>query len=150
MLTSPDTINFFVADPYNLQRFLDAQDPTFDDVCAQLRQGHKRSHWIWFIFPQIRGLGHSQMANQYAISSLAEATEYLRHPVLGARLRECTRLVNLVEGSSIEQVFGSPDDLKFRSSMTLFAHATSDNAVFTEALQKYFAGEFDRLTLELL
>lgn len=105
---------------------------------------------MWFIFPQIKGLGHSPMANQYAISSREEAAAYLQHSILGPRLRECTRLVNLIEGRSIEQIFGYPDDLKFRSSMTLFAHATSENEVFTDAVQKYFAGEFDRLTLGLL
>lgn len=137
-------------DPYHLQRFVDAQNPVFDEVCSELCQGQKRSHWIWFIFPQIRGLGHSHLANHFAISSLEEAAAYLAHPILGPRLRESTRLVNLVESRSIEQIFGYPDDLKFRSSMTLFAHATSDNAVFTEALKKYFGGEFDRLTVERL
>ena len=137
-------------DPYNLQRFVAAQHSVFDEVCSELRRGQKRSHWMWFIFPQIKGLGHSPMANQYAISSREEAAAYLQHSILGPRLRECTRLVNLIEGRSIEQIFGYPDDLKFRSSMTLFAHATSENEVFTDAVQKYFAGEFDRLTLGLL
>jgi len=105
---------------------------------------------MWFIFPQIQGLGHSPMAQTYAISSLAEATAYLVHPILGPRLRECTRLVNAIEGRSIEEIFGYPDDLKFRSSMTLFAHATSDNEVFLAALKKFFDGECDRLTLERL
>ena len=105
---------------------------------------------MWFIFPQIQGLGHTQMANQYAISSLKEAAAYLQHPILGPRLSECTRLVNRIEGRPIERILGYPDDLKFRSSMTLFAHATSENQVFTDALEKYFAGEFDRLTLERL
>jgi uncharacterized protein (DUF1810 family) len=139
-----------VDDPYHLQRFVDAQDPVFDQVCSELRQGQKRSHWMWFIFPQIQGLGHTQMANQYAISSLKEAAAYLQHPILGPRLSECTRLVNRIEGRPIERILGYPDDLKFRSSMTLFAHATSENQVFTDALEKYFAGEFDRLTLERL
>ncbi len=137
-------------DPYHLQRFVDAQNSVFDQVCSELRQGQKRGHWIWFIFPQIQGLGHSQMASQYAISSREEATAYLQHPILGPRLRECTRLVNLIEGRSIGEIFGYPDDLKFRSSMTLFAHVTSENQVFTEALDKYFGGEADRLTLERL
>jgi uncharacterized protein (DUF1810 family) len=139
-----------VDDSYHLQRFVDAQNSVFDQVSAELRQGQKRSHWIWFIFPQIQGLGHSQMASQYAISSREEATAYLQHPILGPRLRECTRLVNLIEGRSIGQIFGYPDDLKFRSSMTLFAHATSENQIFTDALDKYFGGESDRLTLERL
>jgi uncharacterized protein (DUF1810 family) len=105
---------------------------------------------MWFIFPQIKGLGHSPLARKYAISSREEAEAYLRHPILGPRLRECTRLVNLTEGRSLEQIFGYPDDLKFRSCMTLFAHATADNQVFMDALQKYCAGTFDSLTLERL
>ena len=137
-------------DPHNLQRFVDAQDRIYDDVCSELRQGLKTGHWIWFIFPQIVGLGHSQLANTFAISSRAEAEAYLNHPILGPRLRECTQLVTLVNGRSIKQIFGEIDSLKFRSSMTLFAYATSDNAVFKGALQKYFGGEFDRLTLERL
>jgi uncharacterized protein (DUF1810 family) len=139
-----------VDDPHHLQRFVDAQRPVFDQVCAELGQGQKCSHWIWFIFPQIQGLGHSQMADTYAIASRAEAAAYLQHPILGPRLRECTRLVNRIEGRSIGQIFGYPDDLKFRSSMTLFAHATSENEVFLSALEKYFGGESDRLTLERL
>jgi len=137
-------------DSYNLQRFLDAQSGHFEEVCSELRQGCKTGHWMWFIFPQIQGLGHSPMAKHFAISSLEEAAAYLRHPVLGPRLQECTRLVNLVEGRSIHQIFGSPDDMKFRSSMTLFFHATSDNDIFQTALQKYFEGQPDRLTLALL
>jgi uncharacterized protein (DUF1810 family) len=105
---------------------------------------------MWFIFPQVEGLGSSQMARKFAISSLAEAAAYLAHPVLGSRLTECTRLVNLVEGRPIEQIFGYPDDLKFRSSMTLFARATPDNRVFLDALQKYFKGKFDPETLSRL
>src|SRR2546425_8541472 len=111
-------------DPYNLQRFVDAQEPFYEEVCRELREGYKRSHWMWFIFPQIKGLGHSPMANKFAISSLQEAEAYLNHPILGPRLRECSRLVTLLEGRSIDQIFGSTDSLKFRSSMTLFAHAT--------------------------
>jgi uncharacterized protein (DUF1810 family) len=139
-----------VTDPYNLQRFLDAQDPVYDSVCAELREGEKRSHWMWFIFPQIKGLGHSPMANKFAISSQQEAEAYLGHPVLNARLRECARLVNLVDGKSIAEILGYPDDLKFRSSMTLFAYATRDDQVFKDALKKYFRGEFDRPTLSIL
>jgi uncharacterized protein (DUF1810 family) len=135
---------------HDLQRFVDAQDPVFEQVCAELREGQKRGHWMWFVFPQLRGLGHSQMATRFAISSLQEAEAYLKHPVLGPRLRECTRLVNLVEERSIDQIFGYPDDLKFRSSMTLFASATSENQIFKDALQKYFGGKPDRLTIELL
>jgi uncharacterized protein (DUF1810 family) len=137
-------------DPYDLQRFLDAQNPVFERVCTELRSGQKIGHWMWFIFPQLRGLGHSEMAERFAISSQDEAEAYLNHPVLGPRLRECTRLVMLVEGRSINQIFGYPDDLKFRSSMTLFASTTSDsdNQIFKDALQEYFAGEPDRLTIE--
>ena len=137
-------------DPYNLQRFLDAQASVFEQVRMELRQGRKRSHWMWFVFPQIGGLGRSPMAMKFAISSLAEARAYLEHSVLGSRLRECTELVNLVQGRSIEEILNSPDDLKFRSSMTLFAHATADNRLFLDALRKYFGGEFDPLTLERL
>jgi uncharacterized protein (DUF1810 family) len=139
-----------VNDPYNLRRFVDAQDAVFEQVCAELRDGRKRGHWMWFIFPQIEGLGHSALARRFAISSREEAEAYLKHPVLGPRLRECSRLVTLVEKRSIDQIFGYPDDLKFRSSMTLFAHATPENQVFKDALQKYFAAEFDRSTLERL
>ena len=137
-------------DPYNLQRFVDAQEQIIDRVITELRAGRKRSHWMWFIFPQIRGLGHSPMAMEFAISSREEASAYLRHPILGPRLRECSRLVNLIAGRSAEQVFGYPDDLKFRSSMTLFAHSTPDNKVFIEALEKYFDGQPDPLTLSRL
>jgi len=139
-----------VKDPYDLQRFIEAQNPVYEQVCAELRNGRKESHWMWFIFPQVRGLGHSRTAVRFGIASREEAEAYLQHPVLGPRLRECTGLVNLVEGRSIRQVLGSPDDLKFRSSMTLFASVAPDDQIFTAALQKYFGGEFDRLTLEKL
>lgn len=138
------------ADPHDLQRFVDAQNPVFERVCAELRAGQKHGHWMWFIFPQLRGLGSSQMAAKFGISSRREAELYLKDPILGPRLEKCTRLVNLVEGRSIDEIFGYPDDLKFRSSMTLFASAASENQVFKDALQKYFAGELDRLTVERL
>ncbi|KVE34597.1 DUF1810 domain-containing protein [Burkholderia sp. BDU5] len=137
-------------DPYDLQRFVDAQDPVYAQVRDELRNGRKRSHWMWFVFPQIAGLGDSAIAQRYAISTLGEADAYLRHPLLGARLRECTRLVNDVEGHSIQTIFGYPDYLKFRSSVTLFSHATPDNAVFVDALEKYFGGEADHNTLARL
>jgi uncharacterized protein (DUF1810 family) len=137
-------------DAYDLQRFVDAQNPRFESVRAELRSGRKTSHWMWFIFPQIKGLGHSPLARKFAISSREEADAYLRHSILGPRLRECTQIVNLIEGRSIEQIFGSPDDLKFRSCMTLFAHATADNQLFMDALQKYCGGKSDPLTLERL
>jgi uncharacterized protein (DUF1810 family) len=138
------------ADPYNLQRFLEAQQEDYEDVCAELRAGRKRTHWMWYIFPQIKGLGRSAAADWFAISSLEEAQAYLQHPVLGPRLRECTQLVNLIEGRSLHEIFSSPDDLKFRSSMTLFAQATAENREFLDALRKYSAGEFDPATLGLL
>ena len=134
----------------NLQRFVDAQSPVFEEVCLELQEGRKKGHWMWFIFPHIEGLGSSPLARKFAISSREEADAYLNHPILGPRLRHCTRLVTLVEGRSIDQIFGDPDDLKFHSSMTLFANATSDNQVFRDALHKYFGGELDRLTLERL
>jgi len=137
-------------DPYDLERFVDAQNPVFEQVCSELRQGRKRSHWMWFVFPQLRGLGASPMANKFGISSREEAEAYLRHPILGPRLLECTRLVNLVEGSAIEEVFGYPDNLKFHSSMTLFAQVAPENGVFAAALQKHFGGQHDKLTLNLL
>ena len=128
-------------DPYNLQRFVDAQDGVFEQVCAELREGRKRSHWMWFVFPQLKGLGHSLMAERFAISSLDEAEAYLDHPVLGPRLRECTQLVNQIDGSTVDRIFGYPDNLKFRSCMTLFAQVPADNQVFKDALEKYFGGE---------
>ena len=124
-------------DPYGLQRFVAAQNPVYDEVRAELRAGRKRTHWMWFVFPQMQGLGHSLMAEKYAITSREEAGAYLEHPILGPRLRECTELVNRIEGRSLDQIFGYPDDLKFRSSMTLFASATADNQVFKDALEKY-------------
>src|SRR5450631_1369237 len=116
-----------VNDPFDLQRFVNAKNPIYSQVCAELRAGQKESHWMWFIFPQLRGLGHSATATAFGIASRQEAAAYLDHAVLGPRLRECTRLVNLVEGREIGQIFGYPDDLKFRSSMTLFASVASDN-----------------------
>ena len=139
-----------MADPYQLQRFVDAQDAVIDDVRRELQAGRKRTHWMWFVFPQIRGLGHSPMAERFAISSLQEAEAYLEHRILGTRLKECTQLVNSVEGRSISAIFGYPDDMKFRSSMTLFAHATAENKVFRDALENYFGGEEDAATLERL
>jgi len=137
-------------DDFSLERFVDAQASCYNQVCEELRAGHKRSHWIWFIFPQMRGLGHSETAHFYGISSRQEAEAYLAHPVLGARLRECTRLVNEVEGRSVDQIFGYPDNLKFHSSMSLFASVAPDEPVFQQALQKYFGGELDPNTTALL
>lgn len=137
-------------DPYNLQRFVNAQEPVYDQVCLELRNGLKASHWMWFIFPQIRGLGYSQVSIEYSISSLEEAKAYLAHPILGPRLIECTRLVNRIEALSAEDIFGYTDAMKFRSCITLFANAAGDNQIFMDALQKYFRGEFDPLTLDRL
>ncbi|HEX7645974.1 MAG TPA: DUF1810 domain-containing protein [Noviherbaspirillum sp.] len=139
-----------MTDPHDLQRFLDAQAPVYATVCEELRAGRKRSHWMWYIFPQLQGLGTSPMAQRYAIASLDEAQAYLAHPVLGARLRECASLVAGMEGRSIENIFGYPDDMKFRSCMTLFSRAAPGEAVFADCLQKYFGGEPDRLTLDSL
>ncbi|MFL6415292.1 MAG: DUF1810 domain-containing protein [Bryobacteraceae bacterium] len=133
-------------DPYNLQRFADAQAPVIEEVRAELSRGRKESHWMWFIFPQLRGLGSSSMAERYGISSRQEAEAYLVHPVLGPRLRECTELANAVPNTSVEQIFGYPDNLKFRSSMTLFSALTADDDIFRAALDKYFNGEPDPVT----
>jgi uncharacterized protein (DUF1810 family) len=137
-------------DPFDLQRFLQAQNPVYNQVCGELRAGAKLSHWMWFIFPQLRGLGSSPTAMAFGISSTQEAQAYLQHPILGPRIRECTRLVNAVQGRSIHQIFGYPDDLKFHSSMTLFASTPSGPQIFKDALEKYFFGELDRLTRERL
>lgn len=137
-------------DPYTLQRFVDAQRGVYAQVETELRAGRKESHWMWYIFPQIKGLGQSAMAQKYALSSVAEATEYLNHPELGKRLRDCIHLVTAIDGRPIEDIFGYPDHLKFHSSMTLFAHATNDNQVFMDALRKYFRSEFDHQTIERL
>lgn len=139
-----------MSDAYNLQRFLTAQERVYDTVLAELRAGRKSSHWIWFIFPQITGLGHSEMAQQFAIGSLDEAKTYLQHPVLGPRLRECTQLVLNVEDRSAEEIFPYPDNLKFRSCMTLFMAATTDHAPFKDDLLKYFDGTPDQMTLDVL
>ena len=138
------------ADPFDLRRFVDAQDRVYDTVLAELRNGAKRSHWIWFVFPQLRGLGHSPTAERFGISSLDEARVYLAHPVLGPRLRECTRLVAAIDGRSVDQIFGWPDNLKVRSSMTLFARATDDNAEFRAVLGKFYNGDDDPATVERL
>ncbi|WP_438004083.1 DUF1810 domain-containing protein [Sorangium sp. So ce321] len=137
-------------DPYDLQRFVDAQAPVYDRVLAELRRGHKTSHWMWFIFPQLQGLGYSAMARRYGIASKAEAEAYLQHPTLGPRLLECTRLVNQIEGCSLYDIFDSPDDMKFCSSMTLFARAAPDEETFRAALDKYCGAEPDPRTLALL
>ena len=135
---------------HNLERFTEAQDPIYENVLSELRSGRKRTHWMWFVFPQIAGLGTSHMARTFAISSREEADAYLNHPLLGERLRECTELVLAVEGRTINEIFGSPDDLKFRSCMTLFANVATDSQVFEDALLKYFNGDPDPSTVERL
>jgi uncharacterized protein (DUF1810 family) len=137
-------------DPHKLQRFVDAQNGVYEQVRSELREGRKRSHWIWFIFPQIKGLGRSHMAEDFAIASKEEAAAFLNHAVLGPRLRECTLMVTQVEGRALEEILGYPDNLKFRSSMTLFAQATADNQLFVAALRKYCNGELDSFTLKRL
>jgi uncharacterized protein (DUF1810 family) len=138
------------SDPFDLRRFVSAQAAVYRNAVDELRDGRKRGHWMWFIFPQLRGLGSTPMSARYGISSLDEARAYLAHHVLGPRLRECTRLVNEVQGRSIDEIFGSPDDLKLCSSMTLFARATDDNEDFVALLDRYYFGQEDRLTVARL
>ncbi|EJN06612.1 hypothetical protein PMI42_08209 [Bradyrhizobium sp. YR681] len=138
-----------MTDPFGLDRFVEAQNPVFRDVQGELARGQKQSHWMWFVFPQITGLGFSATSRRYAIGSRAEARAYLAHPLLGPRLIECTGLVLAVQGRTINAILGTPDDAKFRSSMTLF-NAVSDEPVFDQALARYFNGERDGATLEML
>ena len=137
-----------MSDAFNLQRFVAAQAPVIEQVLAELQAGRKRSHWTWFVFPQLRALGSSPTAVRYGISSLAEAQAYLEHPVLGPRIRECARLVLGVRGATAGDIFGCPDDRKFHSSMTLFSRASADNQVFRDALTRYFGDVADPATLE--
>lgn len=139
-----------MADLYDLQRFVLAQDPVYSQVCAELAAGAKTSHWMWFVFAQLKALGRSAIAQHFGIASRAEAEAYWQHPVLGPRLKECSELVMTVEGKSALQIFHSPDDLKFRSSMTLFAQVAPQEAIFDRALVKYFGGKGDVKTLDLL
>jgi uncharacterized protein (DUF1810 family) len=135
-------------DPYDLQRFVGAQEMNFDAARDELRRGRKTSHWMWYVFPQIEGLGHSATSQKFAIQSKGEALAYLAHPVLGRRLTECTEIVNGLEGHSARGIFGSPDDMKFRSSMTLFDKVSPETRTFKRGLAKYFDGEPDPRTLE--
>jgi uncharacterized protein (DUF1810 family) len=137
-------------DPHDLQRFLAAQDPIYATVVAELRAGRKESHWMWFIFPQLAGLGSSAMAERYAIRDQEEAAAYLAHPILGARLRECAELVLAVQGRTIHEILGAPDDLKLCSCATLFAAVSDEGSVFEWLLAKYYDGAEDERTLELL
>jgi len=145
------------SDPYQLKRFVDAQRSCFPQVRSELLAGQKQSHWMWFVFPQLKGLGSSPMARRFGISGLGEASAYLLHPLLGDRLRDCTAVVNAVDRRSVSDIFGYPDDLKFHSSITLFAWAARDaslenagNHVFADALSKYFAGKADQATVDRL
>jgi uncharacterized protein (DUF1810 family) len=135
---------------FDLERFVQAQAPVYATVLKELRAGHKRTHWMWFIFPQLDGLGRSEMARRYAIRWGDEAAAYLAHPVLGPRLRECATIVDSLDGRTVNQIVGHPDDLKFRSSMTLFADVAPDEAVFQDCIDKYFGGEPDDETLARL
>ncbi|MDT5172959.1 MAG: hypothetical protein QOG37_210 [Mycobacterium sp.] len=137
-------------DPFDLKRFVDAQAPVYDTVVDELRTGRKRSHWMWFVFPQLRGLGSSPTAVHYGVASLDEAHAYLDHDLLGPRLRECVGLVNQVQDRSAGEIFGWPDDLKLRSSMTLFARAADDNQDFLALVDKYYGGEQDPQTVARL
>ncbi len=137
-------------DQFHLARFMAAQDGVYASVVKELREGRKTSHWMWFVFPQVRGLGRSATAERFALSGVEEAAAYVAHPVLGARLRECVHLVNELRGLSALQIFGTPDDLKFRSSMTLFAAAAPNERLFREALSRYYGGEPDQRTLSLI
>jgi uncharacterized protein (DUF1810 family) len=139
-----------MADPFNLERFVDPQARAYEQSRRELKAGRKESHWMWFIFPQIAGLGQSAMSIRFAIASLDEAKAYLAHPVLGARLRECARLALDVEDRTARDIFGSIDEMKFRSSMTLFARAAPEEDVFQRCIDKYFAGEPDPATLARL
>jgi len=139
------------ADPFDLERSVTAQEAVFPAVLAELKAGRKRSHWMWFVFPQLQGLGHSSMAAFYGIISLREARAYLPHPLLGQRLVRCTRTVTNIEGGSLHEIFGSPDDMKFQSSMTLFALAAADpDSPFYKALDRWCGGTLDAQTLRLL
>jgi uncharacterized protein (DUF1810 family) len=140
-----------MTDPYQLDRFVAAQDDgSYRAAVAELRAGRKTSHWMWFIFPQVAGLGRSAAAQHFAISALDEAQAYLRHPVLGPRLRECVQLLAALDGKSADQILGSVDAMKLRSSLTLFMAAAPDEPLFRDALAKYFGGAADQLTLDRL
>ncbi|MGZ8171764.1 MULTISPECIES: DUF1810 domain-containing protein [Methylobacter] len=134
----------------DLSRFINAQESVYDSALAELRNGRKRTHWMWYIFPQIDGLGHSATSKHYAIKSIEEARQYLNHPVLGQRLLECAEAVFAIEGRSISEIFGYPDNLKLKSSMTLFAYVAASCSTFARIIDKYFNGEQDALTLQLL
>jgi uncharacterized protein (DUF1810 family) len=148
MTTASDSNDY--DDPFDLRRFTNAQDRIYDSVLAELKSGQKRSHWMWYIFPQIHGLGHSSTSKYYALKSIEEARQYYTHPVLGRRLLECAQAVLGIQGRSISEIFGYPDDLKLKSSMTLFASVADPYSVFVSVLDRYFNGERDVSTLRLL
>lgn len=139
------------SDPFDLERFVEAQSETYESAVAEIRAGRKQSHWMWFVFPQLHGLGYSAMARRYGITGLAEARAYLSHPVLGARLRECAEALEALDsGESVTGIFGSTDAMKLRSSLTLFAQAAGQESVFERLLDKYFAGRWDDRTVAAL
>jgi len=148
MSKANDTISH--EDPFGLSRFISAQEEVYNEVLAELKSGLKRTHWMWFIFPQIDGLGLSPTTQYYAIKSIEEARKYLKHPILGSRLIECTEAVLSIKGRTVSQIFGYPDDFKLKSSMTLFAFVSDPDSVFVRVLDKYFQGERDIKTLQLL
>ena len=135
---------------FDLERFLKAQDSCYQTILTELRNGQKRTHWMWFIFPQITGLGRSPTAQYYAISGIEEARTYLDHPLLGTRLKECTQTVLGIQDRTLQEIFGNPDDWKFRSSMTLFEYTAPNEKIFSEALERYCEGKRDRKTLEII
>lgn len=137
-------------DKYDLDRFVEAQKGVYDQALAEIRSGQKQTHWMWFVFPQLAGLGSSPMARKYAIQNLDEAREYLKHGVLGARLRECAEAVVSVSGKSAREIFGSPDDLKLRSCATLFAQVSPEDSVFHRIIRQYYSSEPDEETIRLL
>lgn len=137
-------------DPFNLERFIAAQDPVYATVVQELKDGHKRTHWMWFIFPQVAGLGSSPTSQYYAIKNKAEAIAYLEHPVLGQRIRECARIILQITGKTATQIFGKPDDMKLQSSMTLFAGMTERDSLFWLVLDKYYDGKLCQQTLKFL
>ena len=139
-----------IEDRFDLARFISAQEMVYARVLYELRNGRKRSHWMWFIFPQIDGLGNSSTTKLYAIKSIEEAQEYLNHPVLGKRLKECAEAVLAIERRSVSEIFGYPDDMKLKSSMTLFENVTNSDSIFSSILDKYFNGARDLRTLNLL
>jgi uncharacterized protein (DUF1810 family) len=155
-VTDPQTADYHAvvklggSDPYGLTRFVGAQEGVFEQALAEIRAGRKRSHWMWYVFPQFKGLGSSPTSIEYAIGSVEEAQAYLAHPILGPRLMQCAEAALQIEGLSALEVFGSPDDMKLRSSATLFAAVSSDGSVFHRLIDKYFDGKPDARTIELL